>query len=88
MHKVYALQIVEQKKKNLQRTTAAQRATRTSRRRNRESKHRYSVSVWQGCSEKVEPEANLKPGHQTPFGRIQAADGTKRGPSSRKRWPV
>ena len=49
LHKVYALQIVEQKKKNLQRTTAAQKATRTSRRRNRESKHRYSVSVWQGC---------------------------------------
>lgn len=73
MYKGYALQILEQKGKDIQATTAAQRATATSRGRNRESQHRYSVSMKSGCGSKFESRS------QDPFWRIQVADGTKRG---------
>ena len=110
LYKGHALQLLAQRG-YIQKKTAAQRATATSRRRHRESQHRYSVSVWQGYwkggsgskSEARSQDPFLedpwrhKKGSSSrkrsksevrlrgiPFWRIQAADGTKRGPAAGK----
>ena len=55
-----------------------------TRREGTERANTGTASLCGKATEKVAPEASLKPGHRTPFWRIQAADGTKRGPAAGK----
>ena len=55
-----------------------------TRREGAERANTGTASLCGKATEKVAPEASLKPGHRTPFWRIQAADGTKRGPAAGK----
>ena len=81
LYKGHALQIPAQRG-YIQTTTAAQREQRPQAEEGAERANTGTASLCGKATEKVAPEASLKPGHRTPFWRIHG--GTKRGPAAGK----